>query len=205
MIIGNNKPIIVIGYPESSMTMEFVNEISKTHSYQTVTPEAFDSLADPTQYQYIVAVWKLNNRKSVIEKIDSMNLDLITVIHDSVVLGVSQPPSIGAGTFIFPFCTVLLDARIGKHCIIASHCHIGHFCQVGNNCQLRPGTIVNGKSKVGNNCTLNTRVTVTNKSTVGNNIELLSFTNVIKNLSEPGIYVGPTAKKFTSLSSPNDD
>jgi bifunctional N-acetylglucosamine-1-phosphate-uridyltransferase/glucosamine-1-phosphate-acetyltransferase GlmU-like protein len=205
MIIGNNKPIVIIGYLESSMTMEFQNEIGKTHSYKVLTPEQFCELEDPTQYQFIVAVWKLNNRRNIIEKIDSMNLDLITVIHDSVVLGVSKPPSIGAGTFIFPFCTVLLDVKIGRHCIIASHCHIGHFCTVGDNCQIRPGTIINGKSKVGNNCTLNTRVTVTNKSTVGDNIELLSFTNVVKNLSDPGIYVGPTAKKFTGLSSPNDD
>ena len=30
MIIANNKPIRIIGYAESSMTHEFVNEISKT-------------------------------------------------------------------------------------------------------------------------------------------------------------------------------
>lgn len=205
MIIANHKPIVIVGYAESSMTMEFVNEISKTRDFQIVTPEDFVNLQNPEQYQYIVAVWKLSNRQKTIKMIDDARLDLITVIHDSVALGSNPPPTIGAGSFIFPFCSILLNAKIGKHCIIASHCHIGHFCNIGNNCQLRPGTIVNGKSQIGNHCVLNTRTTVTNKSTVGDNIELLAFTNVTKDLSEPGIYVGTTAKKFTGLVSPNDD
>lgn len=205
MIIANQKPIRIIGYPDSSTTMEFVNEITKTHQAQVVSVEQLSELTDLDQYQYIVATWKLTNRLKAIKILDDLDLDLITVIHDNVVLSTSQPPVIGAGTFIFPFCSIMLEATVGKHCIIGAHSHIGHFCRIGNNCQLRPGVMINHKSSVGNNCTLNTKVTVTNKVCVADNIELLAFTNVVKNLSQPGIYMGSTARYVTNIKSPNDD
>ena len=41
MIIANNKPIKIIGYVESSMTHEFVNEISKTRAVDIIAPGDF--------------------------------------------------------------------------------------------------------------------------------------------------------------------
>lgn len=204
MIIANSKPIIIIGYPESSMTMEYVNEITKTHPAQVITPEALKELPNPNQYQYIIAVWKLTNRLAAIKLADNLDLDLITVIHDSVVLSQLRAPVIGPGTFIFPFCSIMLDSHIGKHCIIGAHSHVGHFCFLGNNCQIRPGVMINGKSTIGNNCMMNTQVTITNKVSVVDNVELLAFTKVTKDITRPGIYAGSTARNLHNIISPND-
>ena len=55
MIIGNDKPIRIIGYAESSMTQEFVREISCTRSVTVVGTQDFLNNPD-TQFQYIVSV-----------------------------------------------------------------------------------------------------------------------------------------------------
>ena len=84
MIISNNKPIRIIGYPESSMTQEFVNEISKTHSVQVVEPSVFLKENDKNQYQYIIAVSvDLDERKYLVKLASQLDLDLITVINDT--------------------------------------------------------------------------------------------------------------------------
>jgi UDP-3-O-[3-hydroxymyristoyl] glucosamine N-acyltransferase len=204
MIIGNQKSIKIIGYPESSMTMEYINEISKTHAVEVISPEQLQQLQDPAQHQYIVAVWKLTNRLAAIKIVDDLNLDLITVIHNSVSLSNLHAPTISAGTFIFPFCSISVGAHVGKHCIIGAHSHVGHFCTIENNCQIRPGVMINGKSTLGNNCVLNTQVTVTNKVSVVDNVEFLAFTKVTKNIAQPGIYAGIPARKLHNIISPND-
>lgn len=205
MIIANHKPIKIIGYKDSAMTMEFYNEIFQTHqTADIITPEEFACLQDPYRYQYIVAVSKLTNRKKTIEMVDQASVDLVTVIHDTAILGKFQPPRIGAGTFIFNHTTVCLGSEIGRHCIVDPYSMIGHFCKIGNNCQIRPNVMINGKSSIGNNCMVNTGVTVTNNSKITDDVELLAFTKVIKDINHSGIYLGPSARKFNNVKSPNE-
>jgi UDP-3-O-[3-hydroxymyristoyl] glucosamine N-acyltransferase len=80
--------------------------------------------------------------------------------------------------------------------VIGSYSLIGHYSNLGTNCILRPGVMVNGKSTIGNNCVLNTRVTVTNKSKVSDNVELMAFSNVTKNITNPGKYIGSKVRKI---------
>jgi UDP-3-O-[3-hydroxymyristoyl] glucosamine N-acyltransferase len=198
MIISNNKPIRIIGYTKSSMTQEFLAEIQKTHSAEVITPDGFFKEPEQDQYQYIVSVsWDLGERKTVIDHVDQHGFDLITVIHDSAIVGTDH---IGPGSFVFGFSTAAIGSKIGRHSIIGYYSLVGHHSCLGNNCILRPGVMINGKSTVGNNCVINSRVTVTNGSTVADNIELMAFTNVAKDLTSAGRYIGPTAKKISQQS-----
>jgi UDP-3-O-[3-hydroxymyristoyl] glucosamine N-acyltransferase len=148
MIIGNNKPIRVIGYAESSMTQEFVGEISCTRSVTVVETQDFLNNPDP-QFQYIVSVSvDFEERKNVIDTVDDLDLDLITVISDQSLVGNRPAPVIQPGTFIFPFCSIGLGATIGRHCIISSYSMIGHNSTIGCNCVLRTGVMITDKSLI---------------------------------------------------------
>ena len=196
MIIANDKPIRIIGYTESSTTDEFVNEISKTHPVEVISTKSFIACDNKKDYQYIVSVifdWK--ERLDIIDLVDKLDLDLITVIHDTVVLGINPKPLIGSGTFIFPFCNISLASTMGRHCIIGSYTLIGHYTTLGNNCCLSPGVSITGKSTLGNNCIIRTKSTVTNRLTVTDNVEIMAFSNVIKDITEPGRYIGSRAKR----------
>jgi len=200
MIVANDKPIKIIGYAESSMTQEFVNEILLTHTVEIIQPDDFLSLPDQDSYQYIIAVsYDLEERKKLIEYVDQHNLDLITVISDTALIGTTSAAVIHPGTFIFPFCNISIASIIGRHCIIGSYSLVGHYASIGNNCLLRPGVMVTGKSTIGNNCIINTRSTITNNSTLSDNIEIMAFTNVVKNIAQSGRYIGTTAKRQLDL------
>jgi acetyltransferase-like isoleucine patch superfamily enzyme len=194
MIVGNHKPIRIIGYTESSMTQEFVNEIAKTHTVDVVSPKNF--VPDDT-YQYIVSVtFDLEERQQLLGLLDQHDLDLVTVIHDTCLIGTEPPAQIGAGTFIFPFSTVSLGAQVGRHCIIGPYNLIGHYSQLGNNCITRPGVIISDKSRVGNHCVFNIRSTVTNKVTIVDRVEVSGLTNVVKDIVVPGQYAGSSARRI---------
>lgn len=199
MIIGNNKPIRIIGYTESSMTQEFVNEISKTHAVQVIAPAEF--IADH-DYQYIVSMtYDLDERLHMIDLVDQQGLDLVTVVHDTSLIGTNPPAEIGAGTFVFPFTIVALGSVIGPHSVIGPYNLIGHYSCVGRNCVTRPGVIISDKSRVGNNCVFNIRSTVTNRVTITNNVEVMALSNVVKDIEHPGRYAGSSVKRITSLTS----
>ena len=176
------------------MTAEFVNEIALTHLVEVVCPNDFLLLPNQDNYQYIIAVsYDLEERKKIIEYVDQQNLDLITVVSNTALLGAAA--IIYPGTFVFPFCNISLGANIGRHCIVGSYSLIGHYASIGNNCILRPGVMITGKSTVGHNCTINTRSTITNNSTVADNVEIMAFTNVVKNIVASGKYLGTTARR----------
>jgi acetyltransferase-like isoleucine patch superfamily enzyme len=193
MIIANHKPICIIGYAESSMTQEFVNEISKTHTAEVVTPVNFKP---DNNYQYIVAVtFDLEERRQIIDVVDQHQLDLVTVIHDTSLIGSNPPAKIGGGTFVFPFSTVALGAQTGRHCIIGPYNLIGHYSRLGDNCITRPGVTISDKSTVGNHCVFNIKSTVTNKVTITDNVSIMGLSNVVKDIDRPGRYAGSTARR----------
>jgi UDP-3-O-[3-hydroxymyristoyl] glucosamine N-acyltransferase len=200
MIIANQKPIKIIGYTKSSMTSEFVNEITLTHPVEVINPDNFLSLPNQHNYQYIISVsYDLEERKKLIKYVDQHNLDLITVINDTTLVGATPSAIIYPGSFIFPFCNISIASTVGRHCIVGSYSLVGHYASIGNNCILRPGVMITGKSTVGHNCTINTRSTVTNNSTVTDNVEIMAFTNVVKNIVESGRYIGSTARRQPDL------
>jgi acyl-[acyl carrier protein]--UDP-N-acetylglucosamine O-acyltransferase len=197
MIIGNTKPIRVVGYVESSMTQEFVNEIVKTHTVDVIEPPNFVSNPD---YQYIVAVTlDLAERRRMIDLIDQNNLDLVTVIHDTSLIGSNPPAQIGAGTFVFPFTIVALGSKIGPHSVIGPYNLIGHYSQVGRNCITRPGVTISDKSTVGDDCVFNIKATVTNKVTITDCVEIMGLSNVVKDIDQAGRYAGSTARRISDL------
>jgi UDP-3-O-[3-hydroxymyristoyl] glucosamine N-acyltransferase len=194
MIIGNQKPMRIIGYVESSMTQEFLQAIGKTHTVDVIHPSKFQ--IDP-DYQYIVSISvDLAERQQIIERIDQHSLDLVTFIHDTSLIGTAPPANIGPGSFIFPFTIIALGSVIGRHCIIGSHNLIGHYSQLGNNCITRPGVTICDKSTVGNHCVFNFKSTVINKATVTDHVEVMALTNIVKDVSHPGKYVGTLARRI---------
>jgi UDP-3-O-[3-hydroxymyristoyl] glucosamine N-acyltransferase len=151
-----------------------------------------------TDYQYIVAVTlDLAERKRMIDLLDQNNLDLVTVIHDTSLIGSDPPAQIGAGTFVFPFTIVALGSVVGPHSVIGPYNLIGHYSRVGRNCITRPGVIISDKSTVGNDCVFNIKATVTNKVRIVDNVEIMGLTNVVKDIDQAGRYAGFSARRIS--------
>jgi bifunctional N-acetylglucosamine-1-phosphate-uridyltransferase/glucosamine-1-phosphate-acetyltransferase GlmU-like protein len=196
MIIANEKPIKIIGYPASTMAIEFLDALSMTGA-EILLPEDFFQMPDKHMFQYMVPSCKdLELRHNIIQILDLENLDLVTFIHDSVQLPLASQYHIGAGSFIFPFCLIGPHSVVQQHCIIGAYSLIGHYSIIEQNTILRPGCMIVGESQVGKNCVLNVRVTVTNSVTVCDNVTLYAFSEVRKDIQTAGTYGGKPVKKI---------
>jgi UDP-3-O-[3-hydroxymyristoyl] glucosamine N-acyltransferase len=197
MIIGNKKPLFIIGYTSSSMTDEFVQAINQTDSCKVIAPLDFYSMPEKINYQYIVSVSKdPHERLEIINFLEKEHLDMFTVIHETCFVGNNPVATVGAGSFIHPAVILCLGSSVGKNCIIGSMSMIGHYSSLGNNCILRPGVMIVGKSRVGDNCILNVRSTIINQAQITDNVEILGFSQIRKSIKEPGRYGGDPVKKF---------
>lgn len=195
MFIKNEKPVKIIGFPESSMTQEYVEVFSKEglENFSVIEAEKFLTLKNKEQYQYIVAFCiDRNLRKSICNILDDLNLDCITYIDDSVYTFPST--KIGKGCYIAWGVGIGWDSSIQNHCFIGIRCGIGHHVNIGKNTILFSASWIAGRVNIGNNCQISFKSSVLNKINVCNDVILGAFSNLTKNAEKPGNYVGSIAR-----------
>lgn len=195
MILENNKPIRIIGYPESSMADGCLHWISleSKNKIEIITPDVFFKLTNKFDYQYIVAFCiDMNLRKEVCDEIDQLDLDCITYIHDSCII--FDTSTIGKGVLICGYSSVLYHAIVQDYCWIEMSCLIAHHTELGRNSILHSGVLIAGKVITGENCTFDFKSSVTNKVNITDNVTIGGFSNVTKDITRPGKYLGSIAR-----------
>ena len=196
-MIKNEKPLKIIGYSESMLTQDsmyygknFVNE-----DISIMTPDEFKNLQSKDDFQYFIGfALDLKEREKTIDLLDEYDSDCVTFIHETA--SVHEGAVIGKGSCVANFSTVMQGAVLGKHCFVETYCLISHNTTVGNNCMLHSGTMIAGKTTIGKNCMFNFRSGVMNKLDICDNTVIGAFSNVTKNIDNPGVYVGTPARKL---------
>lgn len=208
MLIANDKPIRVIGFPESAMTQESYYFISEDFvgDSKIMLPDEFLSLKNLNDYQYFVGFsLDTNLRAQIIDLIEQQNLDCVRYIHDTVVYYNKDVESwLGRGSLIAPYTTILIDAKIGQHCIIETNCLIAHYSEIKDNVILHVGTLIAGKTTVGGNSVWNFKSAALNALDICGNIEVGATSTITKPLTEPGYYVGTPARRLGNRKIFND-
>lgn len=195
MILENDKPIKIIGYSESSLTdgaLQWFSLESK-NQIEIITPEVFLDLSNKSDYQYFVGfTLDMKLRKIICEEIDSLELDCITYIHDSCV--VFDTCKIGKGVFIGSFSSMGYHSEIRDHCWIECYSMISHHVELGRGSVVHAGTLIAGRTKIGQCCTFNFKSSIINNVTITDYVTIGAFSNVTKNITKPGRYVGSIAR-----------
>jgi UDP-3-O-[3-hydroxymyristoyl] glucosamine N-acyltransferase len=204
MIHDNGLPLLVIGYPGSTVTQEVFSALTiyggndnVSFATKTITGEEFLSMTDRTQYQYALAFNRDQDlRRGVIQKIYEQNLSCPSGIHPTVFAADTKfEHYIGKGTFIAPYCSMMLQCRIGDFCLIENYCLISHYVEIGDNVHMHPGTMIAGKTTIGDRCVFNFRSTVLNGLTICDDVEIGACSTVTKDILAPGKYVGTPARR----------
>ena len=102
--------------------------------------------------------------------------------------------TIGEGTIIATGCEMAINSHIGKHCIFNTGSGIGHDTIVGDFVDMMPYAVAMGDVKISDYCYFGVRATVINGLTISEHCTIGACGCVIKNLEEPGTYVGVPAK-----------
>jgi acetyltransferase-like isoleucine patch superfamily enzyme len=205
IITTSNKPIRVIGYPQSTITQEGLHFFSNEWHDEVlvITPDEFLSLPNKHDYQYMVFFTiDTELRIKIISIIEELSLECFSYINDTVVFykDFKNLPAeeilkiIGHGTIIGPFSTVLINSLIGNHCIIETYCLISHYVQIKNNVILHSGTMLAGRTIIGSNSVFNFKSSVLNALTVCDGVEVGALSNVTKDITVSGRYIGSVAR-----------
>ena len=123
--------------------------------------------------------------------------------------------SIGANTFIGPFCEIQKNVNIGSLCKIQSHSFICEFVTIGSNCFIGHGVmfindLFQDGGPAGGDQTKWKSTTIGKHVSIGSNATILPVnicdgvvigagSVVTKDITEKGIYAGNPAKKIRKL------
>ena len=123
--------------------------------------------------------------------------------------------TIGEGCFIGPFVEIQRDVKIGSFCKIQSHAFICELVEIGDRCFISHGAMfindlfatggpAGGKRELWKSTRLGSHVSVGTNATVlpvtiCDNVVIGAGAVVVKDITEPGIYVGNPARKVRRL------
>lgn len=109
---------------------------------------------------------------------------------------VSKRSIIGEGTVILHNATINADVVIGEQCIINTAANIEHDCKIGDFVHVSTGAMINGGCQIGNRCFVGSNSTIAQGITVCDDVVIGAGSVVIKDIIEPGTYVGNPCRKI---------
>lgn len=154
-----------------------------------------DILAYVDKAEFVITVGFIKNpaiRIKLYNKIKEAGGKLATVIASTAY--VSKYAEIGEGTVVLHKAFVNAGAKVGKNVILNTMTDVDHDAVIGDFTHLSVGVLVAGEAKVGDRCFCGIGSTIQHTRTVTSDVILGAGTIVVKDISEPGVYIGSPAK-----------
>lgn len=163
--------------------------VDDEYSNQYVRPI---STFNPEVYMMMVAVADPKYREEIVKRLPK-ETRYFKFIHPTAQI-FAKDVEIGEGSFIGANTIITSNVKIGKHAILNRGNQIGHDCRIGDYFSAMPGAIVSGNVTIGDSVYLGTNSTVIEKKQISSNIIIGANGVVVKNIINPGTYVGVPAK-----------
>lgn len=133
-------------------------------------------------------------RKKIIEdELKGKQINFATLIDPDAIL--IKDCKVGEGSIVSAGCILTINTVVGKHVIINLSCTLGHDCIVNDYCTINPGVNISGKVVLKECVDVGTGTKIIQGKNVCKNVTLGAGSVVVKDIKEPGIYVGVPAKK----------
>jgi sugar O-acyltransferase (sialic acid O-acetyltransferase NeuD family) len=149
---------------------------------------------DPNEYLMMVAVGDSKVRYDMVQKLPK-DTKFFTFIHPTVLI-LDDNIEIGEGSFIGANSILTTNIKIGKHALLNRGNHIGHDVIIGDYFSAMPGAIVSGDVTIHDMVYLGTNSSVKEKTSIYSLTTIGLNSGVVKNIEEPGVYVGTPVKKI---------
>jgi len=151
------------------------------------------SYFNPEIHKMFVAIGDPSTRKKIVDSLPDAT-EYFSLIHPKAVI--SEWVEIGEGSIVCAGCILTCDILIGKHVHLNLASTVGHDCKIGDFVTTAPSVNINGHCHVGNVVYLGTNASLREKVTIVDNAIIGMGAMVLKNITEPGIYVGIPARKM---------
>ncbi|WP_167881178.1 NeuD/PglB/VioB family sugar acetyltransferase [Leptospira gomenensis] len=151
------------------------------------------SLFDPSVWSAVVSVSNPEKREKIVGHLPH-NTHFATVVHPSAVI--SEWVNIKDGSVVTAGSILTCDITVGMHSQLNLHTTIGHDTICGDYFTTAPAANISGACKIGNRVYFGTNSSIRQGVTVCDDVTVGMGSVVIKDISEPGIYVGSPSQKL---------
>lgn len=149
---------------------------------------------DPEKYQAVVAIGDPRARFDIIQRLPS-NTKYFTFVDPSAIIG-WRDVEIGEGSIICAGTIITTNVKIGKHAHLNLLSTVGHDTEINDYFTTAPGAKISGNCKIHDLVYIGTNASVREKTTIHSLVTIGLNAGVVKDITEPGVYVGVPAKKI---------
>lgn len=143
----------------------------------------------------VVGIGNPRIREKVVNELPE-GTEFATLIHPSAVL--SKWVDLGEGSIICAGAVLTCQIAIGRHCHLNLNTTVGHDCILGDFCTVAPGANISGNVTFGQRVDVGTQAAFRQHLSLCDDVTIGMGAVVVRNIEEPGTYVGVPAKKVAS-------
>lgn len=153
------------------------------------------SCFNSSEYEVVVAIADVNVRKRIVESLPG-NTKYFKYVHPSAqIMDVNNV--IGEGSIICANCTITTNVKLGKHTHLNPMVSIGHDTVAGDYFTALPGARISGNCLISEMTTMGAGSSIREKTKIlSKNVFIGMQAAVVKDIVEPGIYVGVPCRKL---------
>ena len=204
-----NKPIIIIGTGgfarevaglllDMGLGEEWVAFVERDEVWKQGQifgkPIWKESTINPHNFRLVVGVSKPDVREKIVSRLP-IGIDYPTLIHPSAIC--SPWVEMGIGTILCAGCILTTEIKLGKHVQLNLNTTIGHNVQLGNFVTTAPAVNISGDCRIGDQVYLGTQAATKQGIHLANGVTLGMGAMAVKDLKEPGTYIGVPARKMS--------
>jgi UDP-3-O-[3-hydroxymyristoyl] glucosamine N-acyltransferase len=126
----------------------------------------------------------------------SKDIKYFSFIHSSAKILYEKSVNIGIGSIICFGSVLTCDISIGKHSQLNLNTTVGHDTIIGDYFTSAPGVNISGNVNIGNRVYMGTNSSIRNRTYVCDDVIIGMGSCVIKDITEPGTYIGTPAVKI---------
>lgn len=140
-----------------------------------------------------VAIGNNFMRENFQEKLETEGANIPVLVHPNAIIG--GQVELGNGTVVMAGVVINCCTKIGKGCIINTGATLDHDNDIEDYAHISPGVHAAGAVKIGKRTWLGVGSIVSNNVNVTNDCMIGAGAVVIKDITEPGTYIGVPARR----------
>jgi sugar O-acyltransferase (sialic acid O-acetyltransferase NeuD family) len=145
------------------------------------------------EYNVFVGVGNNTTRQKIQCMLEKLGADIPVLIHPHAVIG--EQVEIANGTALMAGTIVNCSTKIGKGCIVNTGSTIDHDNCIEDFVHVSPGTHLAGTVFIGKRSWLGIGSIISNNINITNDCQLGAGSVVIRDITDPGVYVGAPVRR----------
>lgn len=150
---------------------------------------------DPKTQKALVVIGNPNDRAEMVKRMPK-GTKYFSFIHPSAVI-LGNDVVIGDGCIVCAGSVITTNIVIEDHAQLNLLTTIGHDCRIGKYFTTAPGVKISGNCTIGDRVYFGTSSCIREKLTVADDVTIGLNGGVVKNITEPGTYVGTPTKQIS--------